>query len=93
LLHEQATGAKIYQPFFPNQQKAIWKSATGEPKSEVFESATNNDYLSVIEAKRHRYIKDKLVVKNLAERVRKVLLDPRKDPDQEITQAELASLL
>ena len=47
----------------------------------------------MIEAKRHRYIKDKLLVKDLATRVREVLLDPTIDPDFEISQAELSQLL
>ena len=71
----------------------MWKSQSGDKKSEIFESSTDNDYLSVIESKRHRYIKDKLLVKDLASRIREALLDPTIDPDQEITQAELAMLL
>ena len=84
-LHQESTGSKVYQPYFPTQQKAIRKHQYGEKKSEIFESSTDNDYLSVIEAKRHRYIKDKLLVKDLATRVREVLLDPTIDPDFEIS--------
>ena len=77
--------SNIYTPYYPNQQKKMRKQQSGEAKSEVFESSTENDYLSIIESKRHRYIKDKLLVKDLATKVREVLLDPTADPDAEIT--------
>ena len=92
-LHADATGAKLYQPYYPTQQKAMRKQQEREAESKIYESSTDNDYLSVIESKRHRYIKDKLLVKDLGAKVRDVLLHPELDPDFEISQATLSQLL
>lgn len=83
----------IYVPYFAGQQKGMKKKLEAVPKSAIFESTTDNDYLSLIEAKRHRYVKDKLLLKDFAQEVRKVLLDPNVDPDWRIPQDRLFELL
>lgn len=75
------------------QQKAIEKERLKREKSHMFESSTDNDYLSIIEAKRHRYIEDKLLLRDLSQKIKTAMLQPTKDPDELITQDELRSLI
>ena len=64
--HKETTETDLFKPFFAMQQKAIEKERMKEKKSHIFESSTDNDYLSIIEARRHRYIEDKLLLRDLS---------------------------
>ena len=64
-----------------------------DKNGECFRGSTDNDYLSIIEAKHYRYNKDKMLLEDLGARVKKVLLNPALDPDDEVTQQDLETLL
>ena len=90
--------SNIYKPYFPQGHKKLWERDNPALKNkdrsgETFDGTTDNDYLSVIEAKRHRYNKDKQLLQDLGAKVKKVLLNPSINPDEEITQQDLATLL
>lgn len=60
LIHQNAAGSNIYMPYHPLKQKQIWHDKKFDEhnrprKARYFVGKTENDYLSVIEAKRYRY--------------------------------------
>ena len=93
-LQNSHSGVNMYEPFFPLQQKAINEGKKIEDRrSEIFDSKTDNDYLSIIEAKRHRYISDKVKLQDL-QKIIEILLDMSEfDPDRYISQEKLQQLV
>ena len=86
-------GANVYQPYFTSQQKASWRRAHGEQDGEVFESNTENDYLTQVEARRSGYKKDKKLLEVYAKLIRHAMVTESVDPDDLIQQKDFAALL
>ena len=54
------TGADIYEPYFPYQQKLMSKSfASSADTTEIFEARTDNDHMSIRDARLARYVKER----------------------------------
>jgi hypothetical protein len=62
-----------------------------QKQNENFEPTTSNDYLSLIEAKRHRFLTDKLLLNDLSDKIINALHSD--DPNEIITQKDLYDLL